>query len=175
MFRNFLILIIATWGIPSFALPSTVTLHQSMLFPKLESSFSNWCRLTTPSKSSSCFSRSLISPSAEPISAPVLEKLLNREFTGNLRLNRGGLKRGAVKQALNELLNKNTSRKDSGSLQVTQQEIFDSASEINSPWIDGVLWSPLENGNVLVLQKADREHGINEILVLFSGSQTENF
>jgi hypothetical protein len=174
MFRNLLIFFFLTFSTQAFALPSTVTLHQSMLFPKLESSLSRWCRLYSSSRTSACFTKSLVTQSSKIISAQTLEKLLNREFTGTLHLNRAGLNRTSFKEALGGLFKKHAPD-PSSALAQTQAELLESSQESATPWIDGLLWSPLENGTVLVLQKPDAQHGINEIFVLFAGSQTENF
>jgi hypothetical protein len=114
-----------------------------------------------------------MTPSSELLAAPILEKVLKRELFGNLHLNRGGLKREGLKHALRELLNKKASVNSPETTQAARLEVLKSLHEGAVPWVDGVLWSPLENGNLLVLQKSESQHGITEILVIFSGNQVE--
>ncbi|NDG85781.1 MAG: hypothetical protein EBX52_12195, partial [Proteobacteria bacterium] len=127
----------------SFALPGAVTLHQSMLFPKLESAYSHYCNIASLSRSTECFSKSILLSSSRPLSKAGLEKVLNHELLGTVHLNRNGFRKVDFKTGIAALLKKHPSQNMRESLIAAKEEVLSSVGQDASSWIDGILWTGL--------------------------------
>jgi hypothetical protein len=117
------------------------------------------------------FREELLVSSSRTLSKTGLEKILNRELIGSVHLNRKGLQAVDFKTGILALVKRTVQASARDSLSAARDEVLASADSGASSWIDGVLWTGVDHGDLVVLQKPDPAHDINEILVLFAGSE----
>ena len=145
-------------------------LHQADSFSSIEEKFTDLCRLISGDSSSECFTKSYRIPSSSTPDLSGLESALSKELTGRLRLSREGFSKNSIQKDLRFALEKLSTHPRHAEILTEKRTSLESALQAgvsgSTQWALGVLWSPVDEGRLLVILKKEPRWDLTEVLVL---------
>ncbi len=144
-------------------------IHQAIELVGLQSSFLEVCKGISSDSKQECYANSYVIPSSGSISVKELEAVLNKEFMGKVHLNSKGMMTQALSQGVHQLLQRmDIPERSKDHFEAKSKALMASArsSTLNTTWAEGMLWSPLDHGKMVVILRRDVKYDLTEVLVL---------
>jgi hypothetical protein len=154
-------------------------IHQAIELVGLQNSFLDVCKIVGSDSKQECYANSYVIPSSGSVSAKELESVLNKEFMGKVHLSSKGMMDQALSHGIHDLLQKmDVPERSKEHFQATRKVLMETARNSmlkSTSWAEGKLWSPLEQGKVVVILRRDVKYDLTEVLLLGRSASAGTF